>query len=166
MDPQHRPSRRQFLASSTLGVGSLALAWLLNEEGLLTGSPRPELQPHSFDLVPRSPHFAPRARAMISLFMQGGPSHLDLLDPKPALARYAGQTFPGSIKYYNAAQASARVLGSPKTFFSAARPPSSTMSWDISSRRVSTSLSSAADQLDRPRPPIRLECRSRRPIAG
>src|SRR5262249_54652181 len=113
---QHRPSRRRFLASSTLGVGSLALAWLLNEEGFLTASPRPELQPHKFDLAPRSPHFAPRARAMISLFMHGGPSHLDLLDPKPALGRYDGKTFPGSIKYDNAAQASAKVLGSPWKF--------------------------------------------------
>ena len=49
---------------------------------------------------------------------------------------------------------SARVLGSPKVFFSAARPASSTMSWLMSSRRVMTSLSSLADQFDRPRPPI------------
>jgi hypothetical protein len=53
---------------------------------------------------------------MISLFMQGGPSHLDLLDPKPALAAYDGKPFPGEVKYDNAAQASSRVLASPWKF--------------------------------------------------
>src|SRR5581483_8537217 len=50
------------------------------------------------------------------LFMQGGPSHIDLLDPKPLLARYEGQPFPGTIKYDNAAQASAKVLACPWRF--------------------------------------------------
>ena len=70
-------------------------------------TPRPELEPRRFDLAPKQPHFAPRAKAMISLFMQGGPSHLDLFDPKPMLARYDGQPYPGTIRYDNAAQASA-----------------------------------------------------------
>ncbi len=109
-------NRRQFLHASTLGVGSLALAWLLNEDRLLAMPERPELEKRHFDLKPRPPHFAPRARAMISLFMQGGPSHLDLLDPKPALSKYAGRPFPGTIKYDNAAQASAKVLASPWSF--------------------------------------------------
>ncbi|MCH8922910.1 MAG: DUF1501 domain-containing protein [Planctomycetes bacterium] len=56
------------------------------------------------------------AKAMISLFMQGGPSHLDLFDPKPQMARWHGKSFPGSIKYDNAAQASAKVLHSPWKF--------------------------------------------------
>jgi hypothetical protein len=53
---------------------------------------------------------------MISLFMQGGPSHLDLLDPKPLLARFDGRPFPGTIQYDNAAEASSRVLASPWCF--------------------------------------------------
>jgi len=53
---------------------------------------------------------------MISLFMQGGPSHVDLLDPKPQLTKYDGQKFPGTIKYDNAAQSSAKALGSPWKF--------------------------------------------------
>ena len=53
---------------------------------------------------------------MISLFMQGGPSHLDLFDPKPTLDRYNGRPFPGTIQYDNAAEASAKVLASPWKF--------------------------------------------------
>src|SRR5262249_42551331 len=83
---------------------------------LLAEPTRPELGPRSYDLAPKAPHFRPRARAMISLFMQGGPSHIDLLDPKPALAKYDGKPFPGEVKYNNAAGASARVLASPWKF--------------------------------------------------
>ncbi|HEV7224857.1 MAG TPA: DUF1501 domain-containing protein [Pirellulales bacterium] len=110
------PNRRHFLATSALGVGSVALAWLLNEDKLLAAPERPELEPQTFDLLPKKPPFAPRAKAMISLFMQGGPSHLDLLDPKPELNRLDGSNFPGEIKYDNAAQASAKVLGCPWKF--------------------------------------------------
>ena len=53
---------------------------------------------------------------MISLFMQGGPSQVDLFDPKPALGKLDGQSFPGEIKYDNAAEASAKVLASPWKF--------------------------------------------------
>src|SRR5207244_6105748 len=94
----------------------VALAWRLHRDALLAAPPRPELEPRRFDLTPRAPHFAPRARAMISLFMQGGPSHLDLLDPKPALARHDGRPYPGTIQHDNAAQASAKVLASPWRF--------------------------------------------------
>ena len=109
-------TRRHFLASNSLGLGSVALAWLLNEEGLLAEPSRPELAPKSFDLKPKAPPHEPRAKAMISLFMQGGPSHMDLVDPKPLLEKYDGQKFPGEVKYDNAAQASPRVLASPWKF--------------------------------------------------
>ena len=109
-------SRREFLSSSTFGVGSVALAWMLQSDQLLAEPVRPELQVKKFDLRPKSPHFSPRAKAMISLFMQGGPSHIDLFDPKPELNRLDGQKFPGEIKYDNAAQASSKVLGCPWQF--------------------------------------------------
>ena len=99
-----------------MGLGSLALAWLLNEENLLAEPAKPELQQRKFDLTPKAPHTEPRAKAMISLFMQGGPSHIDLFDPKPALHKLDGSKFPGSIKYDNAAQASSKVLASPWKF--------------------------------------------------
>ena len=116
---KHHPcnlTRRHFLAQSSLGIGGLALAWLLNEDKLLDAQGRPELEQRRFDLTPKQPHFEPRARAMISMFMQGGPSHLDLFDPKPGMARYDGQPFPGTIQYDNAAEASAKVLHSPWRF--------------------------------------------------
>jgi len=115
----HTPApwtRRHFLHQSTFGLGSVALAWLLNEDRLLATPARLEPERQQFDLKPRPPHFPARARAVISLFMQGGPSHLDLLDPKPLLARYDGKPFPGSIRYDNAAQASSKVLPSPWKF--------------------------------------------------
>jgi len=113
---QTQSTRRHFLASSAMGIGGLALAWLLKEEGLLAAPVRPELEPRRFDLTPKPPHHPPKARAMISLFMQGGPSHLDLLDPKPLLARYDGRPFPGTIQFDNAAEASSKVLASPWKF--------------------------------------------------
>ncbi len=111
-----RFNRRHFLATHAMGIGGIALAWLLNEEGLLGAPFRPELEPRRHDLTPKPPHFPPRARAMISLFMQGGPSHIDLLDPKPVMTRYDGRPYPGVIKYDNPAQASAKVLASPWRF--------------------------------------------------
>lgn len=109
-------TRRHFLASNALGIGGVALAWLLNEDRLLAEPAKPELERRRFDLTPKQPHHEPHARAMISLFMQGGPSHLDLLDPKPEMAKYDGKPFPGTIKYDNAAQASSKVLASPWKF--------------------------------------------------
>jgi hypothetical protein len=109
-------SRRRFLHASTFGVGSVALAWLLNQGRLLAEPSFVAPERQHFDLKPRLPDAPPRAKAMISLFMQGGPSHIDLLDPKPALANYDGKPFPGEIKYDNAAQASSRVLASPWKF--------------------------------------------------
>jgi hypothetical protein len=53
---------------------------------------------------------------MISMFMQGGPSHIDLFDPKPLLKKYDGQRFPGEVKYDDAAHASPKVLASPWEF--------------------------------------------------
>ena len=84
-----RSTRRHLLATSAMGIGSLALAWLLKQDDLLADEPgRPELDQRHFDLKPKAPHTEPRAKAMISLFVQGGPSYVDLLDPKPELAKY------------------------------------------------------------------------------
>ncbi len=109
-------SRRHFMASGAMGLGSVALSWLLNEERVFAEPVKPNLEKQQFDLSPKPPQSEPRARAMISLFMQGGPSHHDLFDPKPEMQRWDGKQFPGDIKYDNAAQASSKVLASPWKF--------------------------------------------------
>lgn len=112
----NRSTRRHFLAANALGLGSVALAWLLNEDRLLAEPEKPDLERRKFDLKPRKPHYEPRAKAMISLFMQGGPSHVDLLDPKPLLTKLNGTKFQGDLQIDNAAQASKTILGSPWKF--------------------------------------------------
>jgi len=117
MKPARLCSRRHFLQANGFGLGSLALATLLRKDGLLAAPVKPALGPdNEFDLLPKQGHFPGRAKAMISLFMMGGPSQMDLFDPKPMLTKYDGQNFPGEIKYDNLAQASSKVFGSPWKF--------------------------------------------------
>ena len=97
-------ARRRFLNQGALSLSALATAWLSRSE-TQAEPPKPDLDRAVFDLLPKPPHQEPRAKAMISLFMQGGPSQMDLLDPKPELNRLDGKKFPGTIKYDNAAQA-------------------------------------------------------------
>lgn len=108
-------NRRQFLQAGAFGLGPLALAMLMQRDSL--GAPiKPAAQLQAHSLKGRAPNAASQATAMISLFMQGGPSQVDMFDPKPELEELDGQTFPGSIKYDNAAQASSKVLASPWKF--------------------------------------------------
>ncbi len=109
-------TRRHFLSSNALGLSSVALACLLQEEQLRATPRKPGTQPATFDLVAKQPHHVPQAKSVISLWMQGGPSHIDLFDPKPELNKLDGEKFPGKVRYDNAAQASAKVLGSPWKF--------------------------------------------------
>lgn len=109
-------SRRDFLSSATFGVSGIAIASLLQSEGLLAAPVKPDLKKPTFDVLPKPTQTPARATAMISLFMQGGPSHMDMFDPKPELNRLDGTKFQGEIKYDNAAQASSRVLGCPWKF--------------------------------------------------
>ncbi len=82
-------SRRSLLQRSALGLGALALGDLLAEQGAVArlGDSR-EDDPMSV----RPPHFPARARRVVHFFLNGGPSHVDTFDPKPALARYAGRS--------------------------------------------------------------------------
>lgn len=107
--------RREFLRGGAFGLAPIALSWLLQQESM-ADPVKPNIHGQNFSLAARSPKQEPSANAMISLFMQGGPSHIDLLDPKPALNKLDGKQFPGTIKYDNAAQASSRVLGCPWKF--------------------------------------------------
>src|SRR5205085_1272875 len=83
-------SRRELIFRAGAGFGALALAALLNEDASAASG---TLDP----LAPKPPHFAARAKSVIWLFMEGGPSHLELFDPKPELQRLAGQPLPASF---------------------------------------------------------------------
>ena len=83
-------SRREFLTRAGGGLGGLALAQLLAQDGYAAAiSKNP--------LAPKKPHHEPTAKSVIFLFMEGGPSHLDLFDYKPALEKLAGQPMPESF---------------------------------------------------------------------
>ena len=91
-------SRRQFLFETAGGISGLGLAYLLNQDGLLAAAPNVcdgKVSRAASPLSPKPPHFTPRAKAVISLFMSGGVSHVDTFDPKPALVKYAGQPLTG-----------------------------------------------------------------------
>ena len=102
------------LHTSAFGLGSVAASWLLKRDGLLAeeaGEPfKPDLEQKTYDLLPKQPHHEPQAKAMISMFMLGGPSQIDLFDPKPELIKHDGKTFPGDVKFDNPAQASREIM--------------------------------------------------------
>jgi len=104
-------SRRSFFRSCAGGIETLALASLLEREGLAGVVADP--------LAPKAPHFAPHAKNVICLFMEGAPSQMDLFDPKPALQKYSGQSLPPSMtKDLRLAfiKPTAAVLASPRKF--------------------------------------------------
>ncbi len=109
-------NRREFLARNAMGVGSVALAWLLRNESLQATPAKVIGNREKFDLKPRPPDFQPQAKAMISLFMHGGPSHVDLFDPKPELTRRGGQDYNGEVSFSFVNQASKKLLPSPWQF--------------------------------------------------
>ena len=87
---QLEQTRRSFLATSASGLGGVALASLLTEDGLLADE-------SANPLIPRRPHYEPKAKACINIFMAGAPSHLDLFDPKPELNKRNGQSLPKDV---------------------------------------------------------------------
>ena len=103
-------TRREFVRDAFTGFGGLALASMLHEEQARAGSAEP--------LAPKPPHIPAKARAVIFLFMAGGPSHLETFDPKPLLNKLEGQKRPaefGEAKY-QFVQRDAKLLGSHRTF--------------------------------------------------
>ena len=88
-------SRRDFLRLSGGGFGALALSALLADETRGADAPR---SPDPADpLAPKTPHFPAKVKSVIFLFMEGGPSHVDLTDPKPELTKRHGQPLPASF---------------------------------------------------------------------
>ncbi|QOV90379.1 DUF1501 domain-containing protein [Humisphaera borealis] len=104
------PSRRKFLQHSGMGLGSLALATMLAETTRAATSPASP----SVDALPaRGPHFAPRAKAVIWLFMTGAPSQVDTFDYKPTLQKMHGEKLPGSDSKTGFFTTSGKCLKSP-----------------------------------------------------
>jgi hypothetical protein len=103
------------MLQSGMGIGAVALQWMLAQEAAQGAPPILKLKPHN-DLRPRPPGHPAKARAMISLFQHGGPSHLDLTDPKPELSKFDGTDYTGDVQYSFVNQASKKLLGSPFKF--------------------------------------------------
>ncbi|HWL07926.1 MAG TPA: DUF1501 domain-containing protein [Planctomicrobium sp.] len=107
-------SRRHFLSASAFALGGMASSMLLKQDGLLAAEVENLLQrpadPQVFDMTLKEPHHPPQARAMISMFMIGGPSQIDMFDPKPELWKRHGEEFQGEMKFDNAGQASRKIM--------------------------------------------------------
>jgi hypothetical protein len=101
-------SRRDFLWQSGLGFGTVALAHLLRAEGLLAAA--------GADLRPRPGHFPGQAKAVIFLLQGGGPSQVDLFDPKPDLQKRDGQKHPGSVESFQPGSNANQLMASPFRF--------------------------------------------------
>ncbi len=113
MKRYHPASRREFLRHAGNGFGMLALSALLGEEARAAGAASASAPGNP--LAPRRPHFAPRAKRVIFLFMSGGPSHVDLFDPKPRLSAESGQPLPFEMPALMRTK-TGNLLGSPFQF--------------------------------------------------
>lgn len=105
-------TRRHLLKMAGYGVGNLALASLLAETGMAMGGPDGQLHPVG-------PHFAPKAKRVVFLFMAGAPSQLDLFDPKPMLNKHDGEPCPEELikgERFAFIKGRPKLLGSPHTF--------------------------------------------------
>jgi hypothetical protein len=102
-------SRREMLRQSGMGIGALAMLDLLSRESKAGENP----------LAPKATQHPAKAKAVISLFMHGGPSQVDTFDPKPLLEKYSGQTLPDSFSNLNlefTKASTAKVLASKRKF--------------------------------------------------
>jgi hypothetical protein len=100
------PTRREYLATSASGLGTLALASLFRQDGLLAQE--------------RLAHVAPKAKRAICFFLEGAPSQLDLFDPKPKLNELHGQPLPESmlknVRFAFIQKETVRLMGSKRTW--------------------------------------------------
>ena len=118
--PQYVPhveplfTRRDFLLRGGAGFGALPLAYLLSQSSAQAEPASQVVSP----LAAKAPHFSPRAKSVIFLFMEGGPSHIDTFDPKPLLNKLAGQRLPESFGKVitSMGEASSPLLRCPRTW--------------------------------------------------
>ncbi|MEO8126527.1 MAG: DUF1501 domain-containing protein [Bryobacteraceae bacterium] len=110
-------SRRALLRHS--GVGGLALTYLLRQEGLFAAAHK--RGPEGSGLLPTASDFAPRAKAVIQLVQNGGPSQMDLFDPKPELQKNNGKQHSFKVETFQTGSESNELLGTPFEFRKAGR---------------------------------------------
>jgi len=111
-------SRREFLARSSFGFGALALGHLMNSDSVLSAA---DSVVQAGSLAPRAPHFKAKAKNVIFIFLQGGPSQVDPFDPKPVLSRLNGQLVPpsflqGMLGLAQIKAEEAKLMGSQRSF--------------------------------------------------
>ena len=117
LQPQYI-SRRQMLKMSGMGMGAVAASALLNSAGYAAEEPGISTHPRrQVDVLPRAGHFPGRAKAVIQLVMTGGPSQMDLFDPKPLLNSRHDQVFEIKIDAFQGGSESNKLLGTPFKFY-------------------------------------------------
>ncbi len=111
-------ARRNFLMNSLWGLGGITLAGLLESDGYARAEEASI--PVGDPLRAKQPHFTPRAKNCIYIYLEGGPSQMDLYDPKEALNRLDGEPLPESllenVQFAFLQKESARIMGTPRTF--------------------------------------------------
>ena len=111
-------TRRDFLATGTTGLGTLALASMLQKDGLIASTAHASMR--NDPLAPKQSHFRAKAKNCILIYFEGAPSHIDLFDPKPKLQEMDGQKLPDSmlekVRFAFIKKEGVRLMGSPRTF--------------------------------------------------
>jgi len=116
-------TRREALRQTAGGFGAVAAGWMMQQESALAAEEAPGT---IYDLVPKQPHFTPRAKNVIFIYVSGGASSIDMFDPKPMLTKYDGKPAPFEIKGRRI-NGSQEVMASPwsfKTYGESGRPVS------------------------------------------
>lgn len=123
MDPRQAAilqARRSFLTTWGNGIGALALASLLRDDGVLAAAEGAKKASSADPLAPRPAHFPAKAKACIFIFLEGAPSQIDLYDPKPKLNELHGQKLPESltknVRFAFIQKETAVIMGSPRKF--------------------------------------------------
>jgi hypothetical protein len=116
IDQLIQQTRREFLTTSASGLGMMGLGAMLAQEGILTAETVADADP----LRPRAPHLPAKAKNCIFIFLEGGPSQMDLYDPKPKLNELHGQPLPDSmtknVRFAFIRKETARIMGSKRVF--------------------------------------------------
>src|SRR6476646_5113677 len=107
-------TRRQALQEAAVGFGAMAVNSMLQRDALFAADAT-SAKERIYDLKPKLPHFAPKAKRVIFIYIGGGPSTIDMFDPKPALMKYDGKPAPFEIKG-RALNGSQQIMASPWKF--------------------------------------------------